>query len=51
MDIHAALISLLQAMLRYKAQAGKLEQLPHTEDGEAAEQTAQLPRNCAVIDG
>jgi hypothetical protein len=31
MDIHAALISLVQAILPYEPQAGNLEQLLHTQ--------------------
>jgi hypothetical protein len=51
MDIHAALISLLQAMFPYKPQVGIWTNYSLNVDGEPAEQTAQLPRSCAVIDG
>jgi hypothetical protein len=51
MDIHAALISLLQAILPYSLKREIWSNYcTLNEDSETAEQTAQLPRNCAFID-
>jgi hypothetical protein len=51
MDIHAALISLLQAMLPYKPQTAFGAITAHSmKTVKLPSKLAQLPRNCAFID-